>query len=76
MSEFTSPVEQRILGVIRRIFLLLPTLTSKCNLSNRHAHFAMMTMLRYSEAYTNPNLTTWVNDFKQPVPKNSFLGEC
>ncbi|THH13791.1 hypothetical protein EW146_g6466 [Bondarzewia mesenterica] len=31
---------------------------------------------QYMEAYTNPNLTTWVNDFKQTFPKNSFLGQC
>ncbi|KAM5536682.1 hypothetical protein V8D89_009609 [Ganoderma adspersum] len=31
---------------------------------------------QYIEAYTNPNLTTWHNDFKQPIPKNSFLGQC
>ena len=31
---------------------------------------------RYSEAYTNPNLTTWVGDFGQTVPGNSFLGQC
>jgi len=30
----------------------------------------------YPEAYANPNLTDWVNDFKQTVPKNSFLGQC
>ncbi|KAJ6466948.1 beta-glucan synthesis-associated [Mycena sanguinolenta] len=30
----------------------------------------------YLEAYTNPNLTTWVDDFNQTIPKNSFLGEC
>lgn len=30
----------------------------------------------YIEAYSNPNLTTWVDDYKQPFPKNSFLGEC
>lgn len=30
----------------------------------------------YIEAYTNSNLTTWRDDFKQPFPKNSFLGEC
>ncbi|KAI0698410.1 glycoside hydrolase family 16 protein [Cerioporus squamosus] len=30
----------------------------------------------YYEAYTNPNLTTWRDDFKQPFPKSSFLGEC
>ncbi|KAF8891507.1 glycoside hydrolase family 16 protein [Mucidula mucida] len=30
----------------------------------------------YIEAYTNPNLTTWVDDYQQPFPKNSFLGEC
>ena len=28
------------------------------------------------EAHTNPNLTTWRNDFQQPFPKNSFLGQC
>jgi hypothetical protein len=31
---------------------------------------------RYLEAYTNPNLTTWVDDFKQIWPKNQFLGQC
>ncbi|KAI0744939.1 glycoside hydrolase family 16 protein [Earliella scabrosa] len=30
----------------------------------------------YEEAYFNPNLTTWVDDYKQPMPKNKFLGEC
>ncbi|KAG7446496.1 glycoside hydrolase family 16 protein [Guyanagaster necrorhizus] len=30
----------------------------------------------YIEAYMNPNLTTWVDDFQKPFPKNSFLGEC
>ncbi|KAG6874469.1 hypothetical protein C0995_010379 [Termitomyces sp. Mi166 len=27
----------------------------------------------YIEAYTNPNLTTWVDDYKQPFPKNSLI---
>ncbi|EIW78296.1 glycoside hydrolase family 16 protein [Coniophora puteana RWD-64-598 SS2] len=31
---------------------------------------------QYAEAYNNPNLTTWVKDYKQTIPKNSFLGEC
>ncbi|KAI0319864.1 beta-glucan synthesis-associated [Amylostereum chailletii] len=31
---------------------------------------------QYLESYTNPNLTTWRDDFKQPFPKNSLLGEC
>ncbi|KAF9455067.1 glycoside hydrolase family 16 protein [Macrolepiota fuliginosa MF-IS2] len=31
---------------------------------------------QYIEAYTNPNLTTWVDDYKQPWPKSSFLGQC
>jgi beta-glucanase (GH16 family) len=31
---------------------------------------------QYIKAYTNPNLTTWRDDFKQPFPKNSFLGQC
>lgn len=31
---------------------------------------------RYLESYVNPNLTTWRDDFKQPFPKNSFLGQC
>nr|GAT57878.1 predicted protein [Mycena chlorophos] len=26
----------------------------------------------YIEAYTNPNLTTWVDDYKQVIPKNSL----
>ncbi|KAL0578612.1 hypothetical protein V5O48_003403 [Marasmius crinis-equi] len=31
---------------------------------------------QYIEAYSNPNLTTWKDDFKQPFPKSSFKGEC
>ncbi|KAI0630856.1 beta-glucan synthesis-associated [Trametes polyzona] len=31
---------------------------------------------KYIAAYTNPNLTTWRDDFKQPFPNNKFLGEC
>ncbi|KAF8143499.1 beta-glucan synthesis-associated protein-domain-containing protein [Mycena galopus ATCC 62051] len=30
----------------------------------------------YSEAYTNPLLTTWVDDYKQTIPKNSLVDEC
>lgn len=26
--------------------------------------------------FLDPNLTTWVNDYKQPIPKNRFLGQC
>ncbi|THH13367.1 hypothetical protein EW146_g6836 [Bondarzewia mesenterica] len=31
---------------------------------------------QFIEAYTNPNLTTWTDDYGQPFPKNSFLGQC
>lgn len=31
---------------------------------------------RYEEAYTNPNLTTWVDDYGQSVPKSSYLDQC
>ncbi|EDR01855.1 glycoside hydrolase family 16 protein, partial [Laccaria bicolor S238N-H82] len=31
---------------------------------------------QYIEAYTNPNLTTWRDDYKQPWPKNSFVDAC
>lgn len=31
---------------------------------------------KFIGAYTDPNLTTWKNDFQQPFPKNSFLGQC
>ncbi|KAJ7583333.1 beta-glucan synthesis-associated [Mycena floridula] len=31
---------------------------------------------QYAEAYNNPLLTTWTDDYKQPFPKNSFMGEC
>jgi beta-glucanase (GH16 family) len=30
----------------------------------------------YIEAYTNPNLTTWKDDYQQAIPKNRFLGQC
>ncbi|KAH9950443.1 beta-glucan synthesis-associated [Amylocystis lapponica] len=31
----------------------------------------------YIDAYTNPNLTTWKDDFGQPIPKNKFVeGGC
>ncbi|KIM46404.1 glycoside hydrolase family 16 protein [Hebeloma cylindrosporum] len=28
------------------------------------------------EAYTNPNLTTWREDYGRPFPKNSFIESC
>ncbi|KAI4523055.1 glycoside hydrolase family 16 protein [Schizophyllum commune] len=31
---------------------------------------------KFPEAYTNPNLTTWHDDYGQVIPKNSFLDEC
>jgi hypothetical protein len=31
---------------------------------------------QYPEAYNNPNLTTWRNDYKQPVPKNKLIDQC
>ncbi|KAJ7124630.1 beta-glucan synthesis-associated protein [Mycena crocata] len=30
----------------------------------------------YLEAYTNPLLTTWKDDYKQPVPKNKLVDQC
>ncbi|KAF7320123.1 Glycoside hydrolase family 16 protein [Mycena kentingensis (nom. inval.)] len=30
----------------------------------------------YIEAYTNANLTTWVDDFKQPFPRNKLTDGC
>ncbi|KZP22000.1 glycoside hydrolase family 16 protein [Athelia psychrophila] len=31
---------------------------------------------QYIEAYTNPNLTTWVDGYGQSIPKSSLLGQC
>jgi hypothetical protein len=31
---------------------------------------------QYIDAYMNPNLTTWRDDFNQTFPKNKFLGQC
>ncbi|TFK56944.1 beta-glucan synthesis-associated protein [Heliocybe sulcata] len=31
---------------------------------------------QYIEAYTDSNLTTWRDDYGQPFPKSSFLGQC
>ncbi|KAJ7312598.1 beta-glucan synthesis-associated [Mycena albidolilacea] len=31
---------------------------------------------QYLEAYTNPNLTTWVDDFRQVIPKNRLADTC
>jgi len=31
---------------------------------------------QYIDAYMNPNLTTWRDDYKQPFPKNSYLDQC
>ena len=33
-------------------------------------------IFRYIEAYSNPNLTTWVTDYNQTMPKNKYLGQC
>ena len=32
--------------------------------------------LRYLEAYNNPNITTWVDGFGQPLPKNKLIDDC
>ncbi|KAJ7024068.1 glycoside hydrolase family 16 protein [Mycena alexandri] len=31
---------------------------------------------QFQEAYTNPNLTTWVDDFHQAIPKNRLAETC
>lgn len=31
---------------------------------------------QYSEAYSNYNLTTWVDDYKQTIPKNRLVDGC
>jgi beta-glucanase (GH16 family) len=31
---------------------------------------------KYKEAYSNPNLTTWVDDYHQPIPKNKLVDNC
>ncbi|EPT03887.1 hypothetical protein FOMPIDRAFT_120852 [Fomitopsis schrenkii] len=31
---------------------------------------------KYSEAYNNPNLTTWVDGFGQSLPKNKLIDDC
>jgi len=31
---------------------------------------------QYAEAYTNPNLTTWEDDFGQKFPKNRLVDKC
>ncbi|KAF9269599.1 concanavalin A-like lectin/glucanase [Marasmius fiardii PR-910] len=33
-------------------------------------------IMKYQEAYTNPNLTTWVDDYKQTLPKNRLIDTC
>ncbi|KAJ6598824.1 glycoside hydrolase family 16 protein [Mycena vulgaris] len=30
----------------------------------------------YIDAYSNPNLTTWVDDYGQKIPKNSLIDTC
>ncbi|KAJ3803416.1 beta-glucan synthesis-associated [Lentinula aff. detonsa] len=40
------------------------------------AYVLFVPMESYLEAYTNPNLTTWRDDYKQPFPKSSYLGQC
>ncbi|KAJ7864983.1 glycoside hydrolase family 16 protein [Mycena olivaceomarginata] len=30
----------------------------------------------YQYAGRDPNLTTWVDDYKQTIPKNKFMGQC
>ncbi|KAF9049741.1 beta-glucan synthesis-associated [Panaeolus papilionaceus] len=31
---------------------------------------------KHIDAYSNPNFTTWVDDYRHPWPKSSFLGQC
>lgn len=35
-----------------------------------------MHLNRYIDAYTNPNLTTWKDDYGEPFPKNNLVDEC
>ncbi|KAJ3514147.1 hypothetical protein NMY22_g14838 [Coprinellus aureogranulatus] len=35
-----------------------------------------LTAPSHIEAYTNPNLTTWVDDYQQPWPRNSLIDRC
>jgi len=37
---------------------------------------SVVVILIQIEAYTNPNLTTWVDDYKQTIPKNKLMGQC
>jgi hypothetical protein len=50
------------------------TSTSACR--TRTARLRTDVACRYIEAYTNANLTTWVDDFKQTIPKNNLTSTC
>lgn len=40
------------------------------------AIYKLIDRVRYIDAYTNPNLTTWVDDYKQRLPKNKLIDTC
>jgi hypothetical protein len=40
------------------------------------AWMCSLTSNRYKEAYSNPNLTTWVDDYHQKIPKNKLVDQC
>ena len=33
-------------------------------------------LCRHIQAYTDPNLTSWREDYGRPFPKNSFIESC
>lgn len=49
---------------------------NQCVSLSRLLSFFDHVAIRYLEAYSNPNLTTWTGDYGQEWPKNSFLGQC
>ena len=65
-------------GVHRQVSIPLPTSSSgyTTGVEVSSLDWDLTSCYRYIRAYTNPDLTTWVDDFKQPIPKSRLLGEC
>ncbi|KAF7311692.1 GH16 domain-containing protein [Mycena indigotica] len=71
MEHLTFPAVMRIDWI--RVYQHPDRINVGCDPASRPTSNYINT---YLEAYTNPNLTTWKDDFKQPIPRNKLLEQC
>ncbi|KAJ8515335.1 hypothetical protein ONZ45_g7216 [Pleurotus djamor] len=71
LDHLTFPVHMRVDYV--RVYQLKHSINIGCSPKDFPTEDYIT---RYSEAYSNPNLTTWTGDFNQAWPRNSLVDGC